>query len=59
MEVDNAGRVTDSRVLGTEHEDIQILEFSLPELWPALESGQIVDAKTIIGLMWLQHKKAP
>lgn len=59
VEVDNAGRVTGSRGLGTEQEDIQIVEFSLPELWRALKSGQIVDAKTIIGLMWLQNKVAP
>ncbi len=55
-EVDNAGKIADGGGVATEHEDIQILEFSLAELWEALKSGQIVDAKTIVGLMWLQNK---
>jgi ADP-ribose pyrophosphatase len=56
-EVDDASRVSSGGGLASEHEDIEILEFSLPELWAALDSGQIVDAKTLIGLMWLRSKK--
>ena len=42
--------------LSTENEDIQIVEFSLPQLWQAVDSGQIVDAKTLIGLLWLKNR---
>jgi ADP-ribose pyrophosphatase len=55
-EVDNADKIAGGGGLATAHEDIQIQEFSLPEIWTLLASGQIKDAKTIIGLMWLQNK---
>ena len=42
--------------LAVEHEDIEIIEYSLPEAWQALAAGQIVDAKTLIALMWLREK---
>jgi len=30
--------------------------YSLPELWAALDSGELADAKTIIGAMWLRRR---
>lgn len=55
-EVNNADKIGSGGGLEIEQEDIQMFEFSLSELWTTLASGQIVDAKTIIGLMWLQDK---
>jgi ADP-ribose pyrophosphatase len=54
-EVDHDSKTGDGGGIAAEHEDIQLLEFSLPELWQALDSGQIIDAKTIIGLTWLRN----
>jgi ADP-ribose pyrophosphatase len=56
-EVDNADKVTSGGGLASEDEDIKILEFSLADLWAAFQSGEIVDAKTIIALMWLRDQK--
>jgi nudix-type nucleoside diphosphatase (YffH/AdpP family) len=39
-----------------EHEDIQLIELSPAELWKALDDSTLVDAKTIIGAMWLRRK---
>lgn len=55
-EVENADRVSRGGGLASEDEDIQLVEFSLPEAWQALESGAIVDAKTIVALMWLRNR---
>ena len=56
VEVNNANKIAKGGGLAAEHEDIQIVEFSLPELWAALNAGQLSDAKTIIGLMWLRDR---
>jgi ADP-ribose pyrophosphatase len=56
-EVDNTAPVELGGGLAHESEDIQAVEFSLPELWGALDAGRIVDAKTMIGLMWLRHNE--
>lgn len=53
-EVENADRVSDGGGLETEHEDIRILELSLQELDNAMASGKILDAKTLIALMWFK-----
>ena len=55
-EVESSDKVAAGGGLAAEREDIQILEFSLPEIEAALASGKIVDAKTLIGLMWLHNK---
>ena len=55
-QVSDTDKVARGGGLPTENEDIQLVEFSLPELWQALNDGQIVDAKTLIGLLWLKHK---
>jgi nudix-type nucleoside diphosphatase (YffH/AdpP family) len=52
-EVDQAHKFSSGGGLESEGEDIQKIELTLPELWDALVSGQIVDAKTIIAGMWL------
>lgn len=42
--------------LDEEGEDIEVVELPLAEAWAALDRGAIVDAKTLIGLMWLRRK---
>jgi nudix-type nucleoside diphosphatase (YffH/AdpP family) len=39
-----------------EHEDIEVLELPPQEAFRLVESGEISDAKTIIGLMWLKER---
>ena len=39
-----------------ENEDIQVLDLPLDEAFAQLDRGDIVDAKTIIGLMWLRER---
>lgn len=55
-EVENSHHISKGGGLENEHEDIRIIEWSLPELWEALDSGKIKDAKSIIALMWLKNK---
>src|SRR5579884_1583754 len=56
-EVGDADRVSAGGGLASEHEDIQLVELTLPDLWRALENGDIVDAKTLIAVQWLQQRK--
>ncbi len=39
---------------GDGHEDIELLEMTLQDALEAVESGQIKDAKTLLGLYWLR-----
>jgi len=55
-EVGNTDRIAAGGGLASEGEDIQIVEIALPELWRAVDAGEIMDAKTIIGVMWLRRK---
>jgi ADP-ribose pyrophosphatase len=55
-EVENKDKVTAGGGVETEHEDIRVIEFSLPEVLEMLESGKIQDAKTLISLMWFRKK---
>jgi nudix-type nucleoside diphosphatase (YffH/AdpP family) len=55
-EVVNTDRIAAGGGLASEGEDIQIVEVALPELWRAVDAGEIMDAKTIIGAMWLRRK---
>ena len=55
-EVGDADRVSAGGGLASEHEDIQLVELTLPDLWRALENGDIVDAKTLVAAQWLQHR---
>jgi nudix-type nucleoside diphosphatase (YffH/AdpP family) len=57
-EVGEADRVATGGGSAAEHEDIEQVELSLPELWTALDEGKIVDAKTLIAAQWLQCRLA-
>jgi ADP-ribose pyrophosphatase len=50
--IDIADRVTDGGGLAEEHEDIEVLELSLDRAVAMVESGEIVDLKTIALLQW-------
>lgn len=39
-----------------EGEDIEVIELSLPEALAKIRSGKILDAKTIIGIYWLENQ---
>jgi ADP-ribose pyrophosphatase len=56
-EVGDADRVSAGGGLASEHEDIQLVELTLPDLWRALENGDIVDAKTLAAAQWLWQRK--
>lgn len=55
-EVKDSDRVSEGGGVATEHEDIQVVEYSLDQCWHGLEKGAFSDAKTIIALMWLKQK---
>jgi nudix-type nucleoside diphosphatase (YffH/AdpP family) len=55
-EVTNADRVASGGGLAQEGENVRIVSIPLEELSDALDEGRILDAKTIIGLMWLRSK---
>jgi hypothetical protein len=40
-----------------EDEDIKAVEITLPEALAKIKSGEIADAKTIIGIYWLENHK--
>ena len=52
-EVSESGRVSDGGGLAAEGEDITIEAYTLDELVARMDSGDIVDAKTLIGIQWL------
>jgi nudix-type nucleoside diphosphatase (YffH/AdpP family) len=56
-EVSDTHRISSGGGLASEHEDIQLVELTLPDLWQALEHGDIVDAKTLIAVQWLQQRQ--
>lgn len=58
-EVTDSDRVSPGGGAVTEHEDIQIVEFSLPDLWEALDTGKLMDAKTLIALLWFKNHLYP
>ena len=47
-------KVSDGGGLDSEQENIEVLEYTFDEAYAMIESGEIVDAKTII---LLQHAK--
>ncbi|MCP5049597.1 MAG: NUDIX domain-containing protein [bacterium] len=55
-QVTDKDRISDGGGLESEHEDIRVLEVTMPELWAGLENGGFNDAKTIIALMWLKNQ---
>ena len=56
VEVSNADRVSAGGGKVSEHEDIELVEMTLPELWQALDNGNIIDAKTLIAVQWLRNR---
>lgn len=42
--------------LAAESEDIEVLDIPFADAFAMLDRGEIIDAKTLIGLMWLQIK---
>ncbi len=42
--------------LAEESEDIEVLEVPLAEAFAMLDRGEIIDGKTLIGLMWLRER---
>ncbi len=55
-EVSSADCVSAGGGKASEHEDIELVELTLTELWKALDNGDIVDAKTLIAVQWLRNK---
>lgn len=53
-EYDESMKVSDGGGLDSEQENIEVLEYTFDEAYAMIESGEIVDAKTII---LLQHAK--
>jgi nudix-type nucleoside diphosphatase (YffH/AdpP family) len=56
-EVGDGDKIAPGGGAAAEDEDIEILQYTLPEAWQLLDSGQINDAKTLIALMWLRSRK--
>ena len=55
-EISGAGPAGKGGGLAAEDEDIQPIEISTSEAFGQLDRGEIQDAKTIVGLMWLRAK---
>ena len=55
-EIEEADREHEGGGLPQEGEDIEVVELTLDQAWRALESGEIADAKTIVGLQWLSRR---
>jgi ADP-ribose pyrophosphatase len=55
-EVDETQRHGKGGGLASEQEDIRTVEMSLGEALEQVRAGTIVDAKTIVGLFWLQNR---
>jgi len=51
-------RPGDGGGLPEEGEDIEVLELPVQEVWQLLDAGEITDAKTLIGLVWLRSRLA-
>jgi ADP-ribose pyrophosphatase len=56
-EVSEARRVSDGGGKPSEQEDIRVISVPLERLAAALENGELVDAKTIVGVQWLLRSK--
>jgi len=55
-EVDETDKIEAGGGDAREDEDIMTVELSLPEALNRIQSGEIVDAKTIVGILWLQNR---
>jgi nudix-type nucleoside diphosphatase (YffH/AdpP family) len=57
-EVESADKDGEGGGASGENEDIMTVELTLPEALDQIHTGQIVDAKTILGVLWLQTRQA-
>jgi nudix-type nucleoside diphosphatase (YffH/AdpP family) len=55
--VDRSMQVAQGGGLTHEGEDIEIVEMSEQDVWRALDEQQILDAKTLVGLLWLRQRQ--
>ena len=55
-EVSDSDRVSQGGGKVSEHEDIELVEMTLPDLWQALDNGNIIDAKTLIAVQWFRNR---
>ena len=55
-QVATADRLQTGGGLEEEGEDIETVELPLSDVWDRLDNGEIVDAKTAIGLHWLRNR---
>ena len=58
-EVLTSGKVDAGGGVPGENEDVKMVEYSPEELEHVLASGEIQDAKTIIGIQWWQTRPKP
>jgi nudix-type nucleoside diphosphatase (YffH/AdpP family) len=54
--VDQRMRVAEGGGLAHEGEDIEIVEISEEHAWRALDEQRVIDAKTLIGMMWIRQR---
>lgn len=57
-QVNAAQRVTRGGGVKAEGEDIRVLEIPVAEAFRRMDTGKIMDAKTIIGLQWLRARQS-
>lgn len=55
-EVDETNKITAGGGVAREDEDIMTVKLSLTEALQQVQSGEIADAKTILGIFWLQNR---
>jgi ADP-ribose pyrophosphatase len=55
-EVDETNKIEAGGGVRKENEDIMTVELSLTEALQEIQSGEIADAKTILGILWLQNR---
>ncbi len=56
IEVDEGAKVSEGGGLATEHEDIRLLYRPWREVLEDMRDGTIMDAKTLIALMWFRER---
>ncbi len=56
-EVSQAGKTKDRRSLGAGDEQIELIEVSASELWEMFQTGELLDGKTIVALLWLRLRE--
>ena len=55
-EVDENNKIEAGDGVASEDEDIMPVELSLTDAFKQIQSGEIADAKTIVGILWLHHR---